>query len=279
MQDMVVLVTGASGGIGRAVADAVAAEGARLVLHAGSQRAKLEAWMENRSWKDRALCLAADVRDPSAVDGLVDTAVERFGRLDVAVVNAGIWPPDDRPLHEMPIERVREVVDVNLLGAMWTTRSFLRALAAAGPRDDGRGASVCYVGSTAGRFGEAGHAEYATTKAALHGLVRSIKNEIVRLDPYGRVNMVEPGWTVTPMAKQALDDPETVPRVLSTIPIRQLARPEDIARAVVFLSAPALSRHVSGEILTVSGGMEGRLQWGQDAIDVDRVRARLEPGD
>jgi len=275
LTDLVVWITGASGGIGLALADAFAEEGARLVLHANSQPERLERWVRERRVADRALVHTADVTEPRALDELVDHARAQFGRVDVCIANAGVWPDADLPLHDMSIERIRHVLDVNLMGAMWTARAFLRGLAADGPRTDGRAASLCFIGSTAGRFGEAGHVEYATSKAALHGLLRSLKNEIVHLDPFGRVNMVEPGWTVTPMAADELEHPGTIERVLTTTPLRQLARPRDIANAVVFLSAPGLARHVTGEVLTLAGGMEGRTQWQTSEIDAARVRSRL----
>ena len=207
---------------------------------------------------------------------LVDDALADYERIDVAVANAGIWPAEDLPLHRMDPARVREVLDVDLLGAMWTCRAFMKQLAELGPRADGRGASLCLIGSTAGRFGEANHVEYAVAKAGLYGLVRSLKNELVALDPWARINMVEPGWTVTPMATDSLEQPGVIERVCTTMPLRQLARASDIAAAVLFLSAPALARHVSGEILTVAGGMEGRRLWTPDQIDAAAVRRRVE---
>ncbi|WP_428263779.1 SDR family NAD(P)-dependent oxidoreductase [Haliangium sp.] len=276
LRDLTVLITGASGGIGRALAEAFAGEGCRLVLHAHSQLEGLQAWVADRPWADRAFVGRADLRRRAEVDALVGEAVAAMGRLDVGVVNAGIWPPESTPLHQMDEDRVREVLDTNLLGAMWTARAFVRALAEAGPRPDGRGASLCFIGSTAGRFGEAGHAPYAVSKAGLRGLVRTLKNEIVAVDAYARVNLVEPGWTVTPMAAAALDAPGTVEQVLATMPLRQLARPEDVAASVLYLSAPGLARHVSGEIVTVAGGMEGRRLWRGDDIDPAAVKARLD---
>jgi NAD(P)-dependent dehydrogenase (short-subunit alcohol dehydrogenase family) len=116
------------------------------------------------------------------------------------------------------------------------------------------------VGSTAAVFGEEGHAEYAASKAAVtQGLTKSLKNEIVRLVPHGRVNAVNPGWTRTPMAEGALADEEAVERTMKTRAIREVAEPEDIARAVAFLLSDRLAGHVTGEIVTISGGMEGRL--------------------
>jgi 3-oxoacyl-[acyl-carrier protein] reductase len=275
LEGLTVLITGASGGIGEAIAKAFADERCNLVLHASAATDKLESLVGLHGWADRALIGCADVRQPQALDELFELARERFGRVDVVVTSAGVWPSEDKPLHELEVERIRDVIDVNLLGTIFTCRSFAQQLAAHGPRVDGRGASVCLIGSTAGRFGEAKHLEYAVSKAGLHGLMRSLKNELVALDPWARVNLVEPGWTVTPMAEAALAAEGAIAKVCATMPLRQLARPSDVARAVVFLSAPALARHLSGEVLTVAGGMEGRNLWRPEQIDPAMVRARL----
>lgn len=272
LEGLTVLVTGASGGIGDACAQAFADQGANLVVHAGARQAQLEA--RAKAWPG-AIVVSADMGDPAQIDAMFEAGVDAFGRVDVAVVNAGIWPPTEAPLHLTPVERIERVLRVNLTGAMLTCRAFMATLARRGARDDGRGASLCLVGSTAGRFGEAGHTSYAVSKAGMYGLVRSLKNELVELDPYARINMVEPGWTATPMAAAALETPGVIAKVVRTMPIRQIARAEDIARAVLTLSSPYLSRHVSGEVLTVAGGMEGRVQWEPDEVDEAAVRARL----
>lgn len=276
LDDATVLITGASGGIGEALAATFAAEGARLVLHAHTGSARLAERVAQAPWAARALCVHADIRDPAAVTRIFDEAAERFGRVDVAIANAGVWPPESRALDQLPVDRIHDTVAVNLLGATWTARAWMAGLRRLGPRPDGRGAALLLIGSTAGRFGEAGHADYAMTKSALHGLMRSVKNEVVQLDPHARVNTVEPGWTVTPMAAAALDEPGAIAGVTRTMALRQLARPVDIARACVVLASPAASRHVSGEILTVAGGMEGRQLWHPDQIDEAAVRARLD---
>jgi 3-oxoacyl-[acyl-carrier protein] reductase len=275
LEGMTVLITGASGGIGEAIAKAFADEGTNLVLHANGAGEKLESLVGLHGWAERALIGRADVRDPQALGELFERARQRFGRVDVVVTSAGVWPSEDKPLHQLEVERIRDVIDVNLLGSIFTCRSFAQQLAALGPRADGRGASVCLIGSTAGRFGEAKHLEYAVSKAGLHGLMRSLKNELVAIDPWARVNLVEPGWTVTPMAEAALAAEGAIAKVCATMPLRQLARPSDVARAVVFLSAPALARHLSGEVLTVAGGMEGRNLWRPEQIDPAVVRSRL----
>ena len=276
LQDKVVLVTGASGGIGRAVAEAFLGEGARVVLHGHGQFDALAEWAATRPDAERTLCLRADVTDPGALDALVDAAVERWGRVDACVANAGIWPTADVPLHAMDPARFRQTVEVNLLGSAFTARSFLAALARSGPRDDGDGASLTLIGSTAGRFGERHHGDYAAAKAGLVGLMETLKHEIVDLDPYGRVNVIEPGWTVTHMVRPVLQQEGHIRKVVATMPLRQLARAADIARTVLWLASPTLARHVSGQVITVAGGMEGRVRWTADEVDEDAVRARLE---
>jgi 3-oxoacyl-[acyl-carrier protein] reductase len=251
LQDKVVFVTGASGGIGEALTAAFVAEGARV---AACSRRGVPAG-------ERVLPLTADVGSPDELDAAMRAAAAAFGRVDVCVANAGVWPPEPLPLDAMPEARVREVIETDLLGAAWTARAFVAALRRSGPRPDGHGASLVFIGSTAGRFGEPGHAEYAAAKAALRGLTLSLKNEIVHADPWARVNLIDPGWTVTTMAEKTLAASGQLDRVTLTMPLRRVAHPADVAAAVLFFASPAMARHVSGEALTVAGGMEGRVLW------------------
>lgn len=249
-----ILVTGASGGIGQAVARAFAAEGARLGLHYRRNNQAVESLVGELG--EEAIPLHADLRDEGEVAALFAHAVEAFGRLDGVVVNAGVWVERPAPLYQMSLEQWEETLATDLTGAFLTCRAFLRHLAAA-PREE---ASIVLVGSTAALYGEEGHADYSAAKAGLtYGLTRSLKNEIVRLAPRGRVNCVCPGWVATPMAKAALADAGAVSRVTATMALRKVATPEDVARAVIFLTSPRLAGHLSGTILPVAGGMEGRL--------------------
>lgn len=251
LQGKVAFITGASGGIGLELVRAFSAEGAKVAAH--SRRGVPEA--------PGVLSLLGDVRDASALDAAMGEAVAHLGRVDVCIANAGIWPEASLPLHAMPEARVREVIEANLLGAMWTAKAFLAALARTGPRPDGHGASLVLIGSTAARFGERGHAEYSVSKAGLRGLLLTLKNEIVAIDPKARVNLIEPGWTLTPMAEAALEGPSVIDAMTRTIPLRQLALPVDVARAALFFASPTAARHITGESLTLAGGMEGRVLW------------------
>jgi 3-oxoacyl-[acyl-carrier protein] reductase len=230
------LVTGASGGIGQAVARELVAEGVDVVAHYHRNRAAAEAL--------GGLALGADLRDEAQVEELFD----RAGPLDLCVANAGVWPSEDVPVAELPLDRWRDTIDGNLTATFLTARGFARGLRG------GPGALVL-VGSTAGRFGEAGHADYAAAKAAIgQGLLLSLKNEIAP----ARVNVVAPGWTVSPMTEASLTD-AVVDHVTATMPLKKVARAEDVARAVVHLLSDRAAGHVTGEVVTVAGGMEGRL--------------------
>lgn len=276
LADKVVVITGASGGIGRAMARAFAEEGARVVLHGHRQWDDLRGWLSRQEWRGRARTVQADITRPSEVERAFEEVRAEWGRIDVCVANAGIWPPDDRSLAQLEEDRIRAVFEVNLFGALWTARAFLRSLARSGPREDGHGASLLFTGSTAARFGERGHCDYAASKAALGGLMMSLKNEIVAVDPYARVNIVEPGWTVTEMTRRNIQEPGVVEKVVRTMPVRQLGRSEDVARTAVCLSSPSVSRHVSGQVVTVAGGMEGRVLWEVSEVDSRTVLERVK---
>jgi 3-oxoacyl-[acyl-carrier protein] reductase len=260
----------------RALAETFAAEGASLALTGYSKFDELERWLSEQPWRDRAIALKADVTEPEHLEIAMGAAVEKFRRIDICVANAGKWPAPSLRLDEVEVSRLRDTINVNLYGSLWTARAFMQALARCGPRSDGHGASLTFIGSTAGRFGEIGHVDYSLAKASLKGMVLTLKNEIVHLDPFARVNMVEPGWTITHMAREALNQPGVIERIVRTMPVKQLGRAVDIARAVMLLSSHAASRHISGEVITVAGGMEGRVQWNVDQVNADAIRERLK---
>jgi 3-oxoacyl-[acyl-carrier protein] reductase len=246
-----VLVTGASGGIGSACARAFAAEGARVLLHYHLGADRAEAVSREL---DGAPLFGADLTREDEVEALFAEAIDELGGLDVCAAVAGRWPEEDVPVWELRLERWERTLRDNLTITFLTARSFLREV-----ERNGHG-SLVLVGSTAGLFGEAGHADYAAAKSAVSGgLLLSLKNEIVRIAPLGRVNAVAPGWTQSPMTRTTLTDPELVGRATRTMPLRKVAQPEDVARQVVVLGSDELSGHVSGQVVTVAGGMEGRV--------------------
>ncbi len=245
-----VLVTGGAGGIGTAVVRAFAAEGARVAVHYRSSRQGAEALAQEVG----GITVGADLEVESEADDLVPAAVAALGRLDVCVANAGEWPRDDTPIWELSLERWQATIAANLTATFLTARAFLRHAAVT------ESGALVMIGSTAGSFGEAGHADYAAAKGGIMtGLLLSAKNEAARIGPGVRVNAVAPGWTVTPMIGDKGLDESHVARVTSTMALKKLGRPEDVAAQVVALASDRVSGHVTGQVLTVAGGMEGRL--------------------
>jgi 3-oxoacyl-[acyl-carrier protein] reductase len=245
-----VLVTGASGGIGAACARAFAAEGARVAVHYNSGRERAEAVATELGG---AAIIQADLTNEADVDRLFEETRTALGSVDICAAVAGVWPQEDEPVWQLSLERWENTLRTNLTSTFLTARGFLREV-----ERNGHG-NLVLVGSTAGLVGEAGHADYAAAKsAAVHGLLLSLKNEIVRIAPRGRVNAVAPGWTVSPMTRGMIDE-EQILRISRTMALRKVAQPEDVARQVVVLSSDELSGHVTGQVVTVAGGMEGRV--------------------
>jgi 3-oxoacyl-[acyl-carrier protein] reductase len=245
------LVTGASGGIGAACARAFAAEGLRVAVHYHRGRERAEAVAAEL---DDALIVQADLTLEDDVERLFAEVRGGLGGIDVCAAVAGIWPEEDVPTWELPLERWEATVRSNLTATFLTARAFLREV-----EQQGHG-NLVLVGSTAGIFGEAGHSDYAAAKSAIVvGLLLSLKNEVVRVAPAARVNAVCPGWTVSPMTRSTLADPAVLDRATLTMALRKAAAPEDIARQVVVLASDELAGHVTGQVVVVAGGMEGRL--------------------
>jgi 3-oxoacyl-[acyl-carrier protein] reductase len=262
LSNRVVLVTGASGGIGGDLVRAFVAEGARVVAHFGEHGDRAEALAHELG----AACVpfGADLTLEADVERLFAEIETGLGPVDVLVANAGHWPSDPVPLGAMTLKRWNETLTVNLTSVFLCAREFLRGA----ERHKLADPSAVLIGSTAAVFGEAGHSDYAAAKAGLtYGLARSLKNEICRIAPRGRVNVVCPGWTATPLRPDVRADGAALQRVLQTVPLRKIARPHDVAMAVVYLASSHLSGHVSGQVLTVSGGMEGRVLYKAEEID------------
>ncbi len=239
-----VLVLGGSGGIGAACARAFMAEGARVAVHYHRGR-------ERAADVGGEVALEADLTDEAQVERLFLQTREALGGIDVCAFVAGFWPREPEPVWELGLERWEATLRVNLTAPFLAARAFARDVERNG------GGSLVLISSTAGLFGEADHADYAAAKAGLHGLLLSLKNELVRLAPNARVNVVAPGWTESPLTR-GLVEPEQVRRVSRTMALRKVAQPEDVAAQVVVLASDVLSGHVTGQIVTVAGGMEGR---------------------
>jgi 3-oxoacyl-[acyl-carrier protein] reductase len=243
LRDKRVLVTGASGGIGSACVRAFLAEDAEVVAHYHQGRDRAEALGDVR-------LVQADLTREDDADRLFEEA----GDLDVCAAVAGVWPRDDVPVWELSLDRWERTFRENLTATFLTARGFLHGVARRGH------GNLVLVGSTAGVFGEAGHADYAAAKSAvIRGLLLSLKNEVVRVAPRARVNAIAPGWTRSPMTRREVEDRAHIDRVTRTMPLRKVAAPEDVAAQIVILASDELSGHVTGQVIVVAGGMEGRV--------------------
>lgn len=247
-RDQVVLITGASRGIGAASALRFAEAGARGIVvnyHANREAAE-EVVREVEKRGSTGLAVRADISDPADSRRLVETALGRFGRLDVLVANAGVWPPRDRMITELDEEQWNETIRINVNGVYYVCRE---AAAVFIPRRTG---NIVTVSSTAGQRGEAGHADYAASKGAVISFTKSLASELGKFNI--RVNCVAPGWVDTDMAASALrTGPEELNRITSIIPLGRVASADDVAGPILFL-ASELARHITGEILNVNGG-------------------------
>ena len=241
----VAIVTGATEGIGRAIAVAFAREGARQVLVA--RRAEPGQQLAAELGEERAAFVAGDIGEPSTAERAVETATERFGPLDVLVNNAGL-DLSGVPLLETSEAQAREIFDANVFGS-------LHMLLAAGRAMQGRGGSIVNVTSRLAHVGLPGSAVYGASKGALSSLTRGAAIEWAERGI--RVNEVAPGLTETPMISvwvAAQPEPEAFRAERErSIPLGRFAEPEDVAAAVVYLASDE-SRSVTGALIAVDGG-------------------------
>ena len=236
------LVTGGSRGIGRATALQLARAGADVIITYLSRGADAERVVEEiRATGRRGLAAGGDLSDPAQVEKIFELVRREFGRLDLFVGNAGIWPVEEVPLKAMDGQRWRHTLAANLDAIFLTTRAALRLM--------GEGGRVVLIGSTAGQRGEAFHADYAASKGAMISLVKSL---CIECAPGITVNCVAPGWVDTEMSEPAFGDGGRT-RIAQSIPLGRIATADDIAGPILFLCSD-LARHVTGEIVNVNGG-------------------------
>jgi 3-oxoacyl-[acyl-carrier protein] reductase len=237
------LVTGGSRGIGRACAELLAAAGARVAVNYRTDDAAAEGFVrETRAAGGEALALAGDVGRQEEARQLVRDVVAAWGRLDILVNNAGIWEEDEAGSGDLDVWD--RTFAVNVRGAHVVTDAAI-------PHIEREHGTIVFISSTAGQRGESRHSAYAASKGALISYTKSLATE---LGPRGvRVNCVAPGWVETDMTDRALGDAESRAEIERSIPLGRVARPGDVAGAVLFLVSD-LASHVQGEILNVNGG-------------------------
>jgi len=245
MSSPVVLITGALTGIGRAAALIFAQEGARVVVSGRRDKQGQELVAELQGLGAEAIFVCSDVRKDEDVRNLVDQAVKRFGRLDIAVNNAGTEGVPG-PVTEQTAESFAATFDTNVLGTLLSMKHELRAML---PQGSG---SIVNVSSAYGSVGAAGASVYVASKHAVEGLTKSTALEVAGTGV--RVNVVAPGTTDTGMLTRFTNTDENKAALVSTVPLKRLATSEEIAHVIAFV-ASANASYMTGASIPVDGGM------------------------
>jgi len=241
LQDQVAVVTGASRGIGRAVALALAAEGAKVVANYASSSGAADAVVADISAAGgEALAVQADVAQAEQVETLFKTVLDNWGRVDVLVNNAGITR--DTLLMRMKNEEWQAVIDLNLTGVFLCTRAVSKTMLKQ------RSGRIINITSVAGQMGNPGQANYSAAKAGVIGLTKTVARELASRGV--TVNAVAPGFIETDMTSGLEAEP-----ILKMIPLGRYGKPEEIAGMVRFLAADPAAAYITGQVFNVDGGI------------------------
>ena len=247
------LITGGSRGIGAATVRLFRSAGARVVFSYNTAAHRARALSEECGGEELCRPLAQPLNTAEDGQALVASALAALGRLDILVVNHGVWPAHDQPIASMSTSQWRTTLGTNLesvFGLVQAAVATMQQAPAPAPPGSPRG-HILLVASTAAQRGEAFHADYAASKGALVSLTKSLASELA---PRGILaNCVAPGWVTTEMSASALNDPVAGERARSLIPLGRAATPAEIAGPILFLCTP-LAGFISGEILNVNGG-------------------------
>jgi 3-oxoacyl-[acyl-carrier protein] reductase len=246
LEDRVAVVTGGSRGIGAAIVRMFTRAGARVVFNYQKAAAEAEQLAAECGGNERCVAVKAELSSSESAKPLIDTAVKRFGKVDIVVGNHGVWPPHDAPIDQMTNEQWRSTLAINVDSLFGLVKFGVAQM-----KKQRSGGHVVLISSTAGQRGEAFHCDYAASKGAIISMVKGLSTELAGEKIY--VNCVAPGWVETDMAAPALHDSEISKRVFATIPLGRAGKPEEIAAAVLFLCTPHAG-FITGEILNVNGG-------------------------
>jgi 3-oxoacyl-[acyl-carrier protein] reductase len=237
------IVTGASRGVGRATALRLAEGGANLVVNYLQNHREADETVRLCEEKGvQAIAVCADVSEFAGAQEIAKQTIEKFGRIDLLVCNAGVW--DGAPIEDMSEEVWNRVINTNLKSAWAMTKACVPAMK---KRDS---AAIVLVSSTAGQRGEAGYSNYAASKGGQISFTKALASELC---PKIRVNAVAPGWIETAMVRPVFEDKVYEQSVIDSIPLKRIATTDDIALSICFLLSD-WSRHTTGEILNINGG-------------------------
>ena len=255
LQDRVALVTGGSRGIGAATVRLLALAGAKVVFNYQKAREQADRLVAECG-AERCHAVACNLTGTETAQGLVAAAVQRFGRLDILVVNHGVWPEQDVGIEQMADGQWRNTLAINLDAVFALAKHTVAQMKKQSRQvqgQDQRSAAghIVLVSSTSGQRGEAFHVDYSASKGALISMTKSLSSELIRQGIY--VNCVAPGWVDTDMSAGALADATISKAVLGTIPLGRVGTPAEIAGPIVFLCTE-MAGFISGEVFNVNGG-------------------------
>ncbi len=243
LQNQNVLVTGGSRGIGKACVQLFLKAGANVAFTFHSAKTEADKVVANYNGSAKLKSYKVNLADANEIENVIRNVLEDFGTIDVLVNNAGIWK--EAAIDTMTLEEWNEMMNVNL-----TSTYLITKLIVPGMKKNKFG-RIINIASTAGQRGEAYHSHYAASKGGMISLTKSLASELGQYNI--TVNCVAPGWVVTDMTTDSLNDETIYKKVLNDIPLNKVAQPEEIAGPVLFL-ASGLSSHITGEILNVNGG-------------------------
>ena len=241
LKDKVAVVTGASRGIGKAAALALASQGAKVVVNYARSSDAAEATVKEINEADiEAIALQADVSQSVEVDNLIKATLDKFGRIDVLVNNAGITK--DTLLLRMKLEQWQAVIDLNLTGVFLCTKAVSKTMLKQ------RSGRIINIASVAGQMGNPGQANYSAAKAGVIGFTKTVAKELANRGV--TVNAVAPGFIETDMTEDLKSDD-----IIKFIPLGRYGKPEEVAGTIRFLAADPAAAYITGQVFNVDGGM------------------------
>jgi 3-oxoacyl-[acyl-carrier protein] reductase len=238
-----VLITGGSRGIGESCVRLFSKAGANVGFTFKSDKKSADRLVEKLSSKSKIKSFKADLINEVEINDTVSSFEDHFGKIDILVNNAGIWK--EAEISKMTIDEWEETIKINL------TAAFLFTKYAVPEMKKSRSGKIINISSTAGQRGEAFHSHYAASKGGMISLTKSLAAELGEFNI--NVNCVAPGWVITDMTKDSLNDKTIFDKVCDDIPLKRIATPEEVAGPVLFLASD-LASHITGEILNVNGG-------------------------
>ncbi len=260
LKDKHILVTGSSGGIGSTIVRMLLDEGS-IVTGTDIKQMESNNNLSNSNFNFKK----ANLENEIEVKELFSVVTANKTRIDALILAHGFWYQSYQPLKNLDLDRWNKVISSNLTATMLSVKYFFQNL----ERFPGKFASIVLLGSTAGIYGLPGFYEYTSAKSALVGLMKALKTEIINYASEGRINMISPGIVNTSMSERIRSNENLLKKNLQVTALAKVAEPSDIASMAVILTSSVSSGHITGENISISGGLEGRIVHELENIKLD----------